>query len=639
VYNTNNLNKYIKPNENPFSNNAVVVDEAHNFVSRIVNALSKDKEMPACKMYRLMMEATNCKIIFLSGTPMINYPHEISVMFNMLRGYMTTWSCKTTLSEESIRKEFPEADMIYRTADTVHVTHSPQGFVRANLSKPDVVYTKHDTTTFEDRLTEFFKEGTTITKKQFTAFPDNRDEFNEMFVQNGKLKNKIMLECRLLGLASYFPDLSTLMPRLITPIHIHRIPMSKQQFDEYTSARSEELRSEKKTKKSNELKGNYRAASRQLSNTTYPVEAKKLRPTTKVNTDGPEEGAEEEVDVKSTATFYNAVDKSDYCTNIQLYSPKFDAMVKNIQSHVGLQLVYSQFITIEGIRSFSRVLDSRGFAELVLVQGPNGWTIRMPDKPSRMYIVYSADKEDKKEIYRNIFNKNWDALPEHIREQAINMDISVFMITSAGSEGISLKNVQYVHIMEPYWNPVRTDQVIGRARRICSHNSLPEKDRFVEVNLYLSVLPDIDLPEIIKDDLVGNKPGSTDEYLYNLSQKKRNLSEEILSCIRRASIDCSLYGEDCLNLNTKNPDSVSYHPDINLDLTSDKEVALNTVVNIKNIEYRGTKVYYVEKLENDLYTLYRDKTMSAPIGYMSSDRKKLFDKNKEKIPLTKISEL
>lgn len=638
IYNTNNLNKYIKPNENPFSNNVVIVDEAHNFVSRIVNALSKDPTMPACKMYQLMMEAINCKVIFLSGTPMINYPHEISVMFNMLRGYMTTWSCKSTLSEESIRKEFPEADMIYRTGDTVHVTHSPQGFVRANLSNPDVVYKKHDNTTFEDRLTSFFKD-TTMTKKQFTAFPDNRDEFNELFVQNGKLKNKIKLECRLLGLASYFPDLSMLMPRLITPIQIHRIPMSKQQFDEYTAARSDELRSERKTKKSNELKGNYRAASRQLSNTTYPIEARKLRPTTKVNTDGPDEGTEEEVDVKSTVTFYNAVDKSDYCTNIQLYSPKFDLMVKNIQSHQGLQLVYSQFITIEGIRSFARVLDSRGFVELVLEKGSNGWTIRMPDKPSRMYIVYSADKEDKKEIYRNIFNKNWDALPDHIREQANQMDISVFMITSAGSEGISLKNVQYVHIMEPYWNPVRTDQVIGRARRICSHNSLPEKDRFVEVNLYLSVLPDVDLPEIIKDDRVGDKPGSTDEYLYNLSQKKRNLSEEILSCIRRASIDCSLYGEDCLNLNTKNPESVSYHPDISLDLTSDKEVALNTVVNIKNVEYRGIKVYYMDKLENDLYTLYRDKTMSQPIGYMSADRKKLYNKNKENIPFTKISEL
>ena len=39
--------------------------------------------------------------------------------------------------------------------------------------------------------------------------------------------------------------------------------------------------------------------------------------------------------------------------------------------------------------------------------------------------------------------------------------IKVIMITAAGAEGISLKNTRYVHIMEPYWHPVRTDQVIG----------------------------------------------------------------------------------------------------------------------------------------------------------------------------------
>lgn len=634
VYNTNNLNKYIKPNENPFSNNVVVVDEAHNFVSRIVNALSKDPEMPACKMYRLMMEATNCKIVFLSGTPMINYPHEISVMFNMLRGYMTTWSCKSTLSTEAIRKEFPEADIIYPKDGTVHITRTPHGFVRADPSHPDVVRTNDDT--FERRLTDVFGS---FTKKQYTAFPDNRDAFNKMFVQDGKLQNKIMLQCRLIGLASYFPDLSTLMPRLIIPIHIHRIPMSKQQFDEYTATRTVELRSEKK--KSNELKGNYRASSRQISNTTYPNEARKLRPTTKVNTDGPEEGTEEEVDVKSTETFYNAVDNSDYCTNIELYSPKFDAMVKNIQSHAGLQLVYSQFITIEGLRSFSRVLDSRGFAELVLVQGPNGWTIRMPEKHSRMYIVYSADKEDKKEIYRNIFNKDWDTLPQSIRDQAITLDISVFMITSAGSEGISLKNVQYVHIMEPYWNPVRTDQVIGRARRICSHYSLPEKDRFVEVNLYLSVLPETELPEIIKGDLVGTEPGSTDEYLYNLSQNKRKLAEEILGCIRQASIDCSLYGEDCLKFATKDPELLAYHQDIQSDVTSDQDVRLNrqsikVFTDPNDKSEKKTKIYFVDKIENGLYTLYLDKQCEDKrIGYMAPNQT-IFDTDKAKSDLPTI---
>jgi hypothetical protein len=267
----------------------------------------------------------------------------------------------------------------------------------------------------------------------------------------------------------------------------------------------------------------------------------------------------------------------------------------------------------------------------------------MPDKPSPMYIIYSASgsgssKEDKKELYRNIFNKNWEVVPENIRQQAMTMDISVFMITAAGSEGISLKNVQYVHIMEPYWNPVRTDQVIGRARRICSHNSLPEEERFVEVNIYLSVLPEGELPEVIRNDLVGESPGSTDEYLYRLSQKKRDLSEEMLTCIRRSSIDCSLYGGECLNLPTKDPESISYHHDIQSDLTSDKEVALNTQVRLRSVAYGESKAYYLDKLQDGFYTLYRDKTLTKPIGYMS-EKNFLYNKEKTKIPLSKLTEL
>ena len=59
------------------------------------------------------------------------------------------------------------------------------------------------------------------------------------------------------------------------------------------------------------------------------------------------------------------------------------------------------------------------------------------------------------------------------------------MITASGAEGISLMSTKYVHIVEPYWHPVRIDQVIGRARRICSHKNLPESDRTVDVFLYL----------------------------------------------------------------------------------------------------------------------------------------------------------
>ena len=58
------------------------------------------------------------------------------------------------------------------------------------------------------------------------------------------------------------------------------------------------------------------------------------------------------------------------------------------------------------------------------------------------------------------------------------------MITASGAEGINLKNVRYVHLLEPYWHPVRLAQVIGRARRIRSHDELPPEYRNIETFLF-----------------------------------------------------------------------------------------------------------------------------------------------------------
>ena len=44
--------------------------------------------------------------------------------------------------------------------------------------------------------------------------------------------------------------------------------------------------------------------------------------------------------------------------------------------------------------------------------------------------------------------------------------MKILLTTKTGAEGIDLKNVRQVHIVEPYWNPVRLKQVKGRAIRV-----------------------------------------------------------------------------------------------------------------------------------------------------------------------------
>ena len=67
--------------------------------------------------------------------------------------------------------------------------------------------------------------------------------------------------------------------------------------------------------------------------------------------------------------------------------------------------------------------------------------------------------------------------------------VQVLFITQSGAEGLNLKNVRDVHIIEPYWNRVRVDQVIGRARRVGSHLNLPPEQHTVNVYEYHTIFP------------------------------------------------------------------------------------------------------------------------------------------------------
>jgi len=58
---------------NPFDNTFIIIDEVHNFVSRVVN-----KRKVSVAIYDMLMNAENCKIVLLSGTPLINYQHELA---------------------------------------------------------------------------------------------------------------------------------------------------------------------------------------------------------------------------------------------------------------------------------------------------------------------------------------------------------------------------------------------------------------------------------------------------------------------------------------------------------------------------------------------------------------------------------
>lgn len=686
---------------NPFDNSVVIVDEAHNLVSRIVNKMKK-KDSVSYKIYEYLMSASNAKVVFLSGTPIINYPNEIAIMFNMLRGYIKTWTFtlnvktsekinRETILSWFIKDNFKLYDYVEYSGNKLIITRNPYGFVNTYKKNkdPEDSYTgvtlgedgQISDADFEDTVKRVLKKhGADVIENatsidNHTALPADKDAFINMFInpETGILKNVDLLQRRILGLTSYFKSAQEkLLPKYDKnqDFSIVTAEMSDYQFEVYAAARHDERDRDKKTKrkallnKADELfqekSSTYRIFSRAFCNFAFPdppgrPKSAKLEfknpgndetesDPTEDDMDGvsvDEDTHEETVEDKTydgrlkSALKYLKDNQSDYLVKdkLQMYSNKLLKLVENIdnEDHAGLHLIYSQFRTIEGIGIIKLILEANGYAEFKLVKSGGTWNIKEVDEGDEgkpRFVLYTGtETRDEKEIVRNIYNSNWAAVPPHIKEQLLTISnnnymgeiIKIFMITASGAEGINLENTRYVHIVEPYWHPVRTEQVVGRARRICSHSNLPEELRNVRVFLYLSVLSKAqktskDNIELRTNDVSRtnkNKPITTDEYLFELSNMKDDISKQILKAVKETAMDCSLHKSKhgakndeklvCYSFGKVSSNAFSTVPVLEMDATQQAALNVQTDV-IKGTAITIYGVKYIRKTgTTDLY--------------------------------------
>lgn len=457
--------------ENPFNGGCVIIDEVHQLVARITAALKNNMpDMVAKTLYEWLMAARDCRIIALTGTPIVNGPVELGVLFNILRGYNQIWRVGVTDAVDVDHLLSTQLEALKGTINyigynnhTVEITRTPDQFenvyeghkkmgVKRGTPMSDEKFTKE----LDAAMKDLARSPATVSSVK--SLPDTSFDLAPATFKR-----------RILGMTSYFPDMKSLLPEL-KPLRVHRIPMSEYQLAVYTKLRDSE-------KEEDDIPCNYRSASRAACNFVFP--------------------------------------KGDepYLKDIARYSPKFKEMLKTIGGISTKQLVYSSML--EGLKVFGEYLDVNGYEELKVNDGRvlNSAT----KKP--MYVMYTtSSNETDRELMRTIFNQK--DVPDAIAEQVKGLNIQLFLVSAAGAEGISLMNVTTVHLMEPYWLPGRMDQVIGRARRICSHTV----EGGVTPHLYL-----------MKD--------STDEDIYAMSVEKKKEFDDWLAMLKETAIECELHGK------------------------------------------------------------------------------------------------
>ncbi len=223
--------------------------------------------------------------------------------------------------------------------------------------------------------------------------------------------------------------------------------------------------------------------------------------------------------------------------------PKLARVAERAAAAPGPVLAYSQFVE-HGLKALAGFLRRAGFVEWAA--GAHG------DAPAYAIISGEVDLALRAEI-KNAFNAADNLHGERLK---------ALLVSKTGAEGLDLKNIREVHILEPYWDKAREDQVIFRAVRLGSHDMLPREEREVASYLYIAA-PNA---EIFANIPPANREAKTiDELFHDRALAKYEINRDFRKLLSEVSLECSLLGYGSCRMCVPT-DAVLFHGDPALDL-------------------------------------------------------------------------
>ena len=219
-------------------------------------------------------------------------------------------------------------------------------------------------------------------------------------------------------------------------------------------------------------------------------------------------------------------------SEIGKYSSKIAYMCDKIKNSEGIIFIYSQYID-GGAVPIALALEEMGITRYGTVsslfktpptQPLNVLTMkqRESDKPFKAakYIMITGQKSLTPDVKREI-----QAVTD--KNNVNGEKVKVIIVSRAGSEGLDFQNIRQLHILDPWYNINREEQIIGRAVRGKSHCRLPYIKRNVELNLYATRLENKEVEAI-------------DLYVYRHAEKKALQIARVTHIIKETAVDCLL---------------------------------------------------------------------------------------------------
>lgn len=488
-----------------------IFDEAHNFIRNVYSNVTTTKGKRAQVIYDAIIqdkkENPDTRVVLISGTPAINNPYELALLFNLLRpgsfpksesefnntfvnnvGYASINKKKKNLFQRRIMGLV-----------SYYYGATPDYFATSKLISVDVPMSKHQIDIY-NHYDEIEKKIAATSKESKIFKSYTRQASNFVFPQidqhiNGETRprpgafrisdrdaeklaaGKIMDEkdsSKMIALNNYRNAVKMYIDGLIKFFNKH---MEKDIANGHT------IDDDVKTfisKYANNVDVRYDEKGKKYFSTYDEFVKKETK-------------------------------KSSLFQQIYTCSSKMLNIIFNVMNSPGPTVVYSNYVLMEGLEIFKVLLSYFNFYSYTQVKQ------LIPGKLGYVEFHGNIDAEDRK-ISKAVYNVDSNKYGKEIR---------IILISPAGSEGLSLMNVRQIHIMEPYWNEVRISQMIGRGIRFCSHKALEVEERVVEIYRYRSINESSD-------------KWTTDQYIEDLAKTKDGLIQSFFDALKEVAVDCEL---------------------------------------------------------------------------------------------------
>jgi superfamily II DNA or RNA helicase len=520
-----------KGNESLNDNLLFIIDESHNFIGNVFSNTKESSGSRALNIYNRILQlkekyGSAVRVLCLSGTPAINDPFELALLFNLLRP-----GC---LPSDSTQFE------------SYFIDYTFEGAVFKRINKR----------LFQKRivgLTSFYSGVSTDDRSRFakvnvqhidlTMSPEQQEVYDRFEIKEDKIEKKKKLYGSTSRSGTYrsytrnacnfvFPSISTEINGANRP-HLGDFTVNEKDLENKDIENELDYDNESTEKnESNEINVTYKRDSHNRITVESKYKEKIIQYKNELQRywEGLKDSSFDKIirawqeEPKETIVYSEAIQKiniaAEQCKlwqSILFHGPKYAYAVYCICHSPGPCFVFSNFIEMEGLVIFKIVLNLCGFTRYSKEESISELD---PFKTKKnRYTEYHGylPNEETREYNKNNFNDPRNKLGEFIK---------VILISPSGAEGINLRNVRQVHLLEPHWTEVRVEQVIGRAVRQCSHKDLPLNERFVDVFRYRCIRQSGKM--------------TTDQFVEFIAKKKATLINEFVQAIKESAIDCFL---------------------------------------------------------------------------------------------------